>query len=132
MNAVEAFYVAIEKFVPNFRLDNCQEFNEITIKKTDSFGLEMGCTIVHSSSIQIVVEFLNVWNIEICFGGGSMALIEPFIEPSIASTAGREYFQFFDEMTKSRWYFETIRLVEVIPGGKEKGSGLNGTAEYVT
>ena len=51
-----------------------------------------------------------------------MALIEPFIEPSVASTAGREYFQFFDEMTKSRWHFETIRLVEVIPGTREERS----------
>ena len=122
MNTVEAFYAAIEKFIPKFRLDNCQEFNEITIKKTDSLSLVIGCTIVYLSSSQIVVEFLNVWNSEICFGGGSMALIEPFIEPSVASTAGREYFQFFDEMTKSRWYFETIRLVEVIPGTREERS----------
>ena len=122
MNTIEAFYAALEKFIPTFRLDNCQEFNEITIKKPDSLSLVIGCTIIYLSSIQIVVEFLNVWNIEICFGGGSMALSEPFIEPSVASTAGREYFQFFDEMTKSRWYFETIRLVEVIPGTREERS----------
>ena len=113
MDTVSDFFSAVEVHIAGFTLESCGEFSIFEVRRTERLELAIRCHMVHQSDMEVIVDFHNVWNMELHCVGSRIEMIEPFIVPSLASTEQQKYFQYCDELTKTRWQFESLRLVGI-------------------
>jgi hypothetical protein len=113
LNTLDEFLSAVKKHIKDFEFGECEDFGNFEILRTHRDELAIRCSMVHYSKVELTIEFTNVWNIQFHSTGGRMGIVEPFITRSHASNARQEYFEYWDEQTKTHWSFESMRLISI-------------------